>query len=57
MMRHRIKPGMTGLAQVEGARGKTETLEKMAGRVELGLKIYTSHGQRLNFFEGLKVER
>lgn len=38
MMRRRIKPGMTGLAQVEGSRGETETLEKMAGRVELDLK-------------------
>jgi putative colanic acid biosynthesis UDP-glucose lipid carrier transferase len=38
MTRHRIKPGMTGLAQVEGFRGETETLEKMARRVELDLK-------------------
>jgi putative colanic acid biosynthesis UDP-glucose lipid carrier transferase len=38
MMRHRIKPGMTGLAQVEGFRGETQTLEKMARRVELDLK-------------------
>jgi putative colanic acid biosynthesis UDP-glucose lipid carrier transferase len=38
MTRHRIKPGMTGLAQVEGFRGETQTLEKMARRVELDLK-------------------
>jgi putative colanic acid biosysnthesis UDP-glucose lipid carrier transferase len=38
MMRRRIKPGMTGLAQVEGSREETETLEKMARRVELELK-------------------
>jgi hypothetical protein len=25
--------------------------------LEAGLDTYTSHGQRLNFFEGLKVER
>jgi putative colanic acid biosysnthesis UDP-glucose lipid carrier transferase len=38
MTRHRIKPGMTGLAQVEGFRGETQTVEKMARRVELDLK-------------------
>ncbi len=36
--RHRIKPGMTGLAQVSGFRGETETIEKMAKRVELDLE-------------------
>lgn len=38
LSRHRIKPGMTGLAQVEGFRGETETLEKMEGRVAYDLK-------------------
>jgi len=37
MARHRLKPGITGLAQVTGHRGETETLEKMQQRVEQDL--------------------
>ncbi len=37
MARHRIKPGITGLAQVSGCRWETETLDKMENRVELDL--------------------
>jgi len=37
MMRHRIRPGMTGLAQVNGLRGETEKLDKMLRRVEFDI--------------------
>ena len=34
MLRHKVKPGMTGWAQVNGFRGLTESKEKMALRIE-----------------------
>jgi putative colanic acid biosynthesis UDP-glucose lipid carrier transferase len=37
MLRHRIKPGITGWAQVNGLRGQTERLEKMENRVKYDL--------------------
>jgi putative colanic acid biosysnthesis UDP-glucose lipid carrier transferase len=34
MIRHKVRPGITGLAQVMGFRGETETIEKMKARIE-----------------------
>ncbi len=42
MARHRIKPGITGWAQINGCRGETETLDKMQKRVELDLAYINS---------------
>jgi putative colanic acid biosynthesis UDP-glucose lipid carrier transferase len=37
MVRHKVKPGITGWAQVNGLRGETETLDKMEKRVQYDL--------------------
>ena len=37
MLRHKVKPGITGWAQVNGLRGETDTLDKMAARIEFDL--------------------
>ena len=36
--RHRVKPGITGWAQINGYRGETDTLEKIEKRVEYDLQ-------------------
>ena len=38
MVRHKVKPGITGWAQIHGHRGETETIEKMQARVEYDLE-------------------
>ncbi|HJL18798.1 MAG TPA: undecaprenyl-phosphate glucose phosphotransferase [Sandaracinaceae bacterium LLY-WYZ-13_1] len=38
MLRHKVKPGLTGWAQVNGWRGETDTLEKMQRRIEHDLE-------------------
>lgn len=38
MARHKVKPGITGWAQVNGLRGETDTLDKMERRVEYDLE-------------------
>lgn len=38
MLRHKVRPGITGLAQINGWRGETDTLEKMQMRVQYDLE-------------------
>ena len=42
LSRHRVQPGITGWAQVNGLRGETEVLEKMQRRVEFDLAYIES---------------
>ncbi|STQ89921.1 undecaprenyl-phosphate glucose phosphotransferase [Iodobacter fluviatilis] len=37
MLRHKMKPGITGWAQINGLRGETDTLDKMEARVNYDL--------------------
>jgi putative colanic acid biosynthesis UDP-glucose lipid carrier transferase len=49
MLRHKVKPGITGWAQVNGLRGPTDTLDKMEQRVEHDLWYIRSWSLGLDF--------
>lgn len=51
MLRHKVKPGITGWAQINGYRGETDTLEKMQKRIEFDL-YYIEH---LSLWLDLKI--
>ena len=38
MLRHKVKPGITGQAQINGCRGETDTLDKMEARINYDLE-------------------
>jgi len=48
MVRHKVKPGITGWAQVNGLRGETETLDKMKARIEYDLAYLRNWSLRLD---------
>jgi len=48
MVRHKIKPGITGWAQVNGYRGETKTLDKMQGRIDYDLDYLRNWSLRLD---------
>lgn len=46
--RYRVKPGITGWAQVNGFRGETDRIEKMQGRVEYDMYYLKNWSLRLD---------
>ncbi|MBV8910127.1 MAG: exopolysaccharide biosynthesis polyprenyl glycosylphosphotransferase [Gammaproteobacteria bacterium] len=48
MVRHKVKPGMTGLAQINGLRGETRTLEQMEARVRYDLEYLRNWSLKLD---------
>jgi putative colanic acid biosynthesis UDP-glucose lipid carrier transferase len=50
MQRHKVKPGITGWAQVNGLRGETETLDKMKARVDYDLDYLRNWSLRLDLY-------
>ena len=48
MARHNIKPGLTGLAQVNNCRGETKTVEEMSRRVEYDLEYINNWSAKLD---------
>lgn len=55
MIRHKVRPGITGLAQINGLRGETETLEKMSERVRYDLEYLRHWSPRLDITILLKT--
>jgi putative colanic acid biosynthesis UDP-glucose lipid carrier transferase len=48
MLRHRVKPGITGWAQINGLRGQTDTVEKMRKRIEYDIYYIRNWSFRLD---------
>jgi len=51
MLRHLVKPGITGWAQINGWRGETDTMDKMEKRIEYDLQYI----QNWSIFFDLKI--
>jgi len=57
MVRHKVRPGITGWAQVNGYRGETTTLDKMQGRIDYDLDYLRNWSLRLDLHIILKTIR
>lgn len=55
MVRHKVKPGITGWAQINGYRGETDTLEKMRKRIEYDLDYLRHWSMRLDILIIIKT--
>ncbi len=57
MVRHKVRPGITGWAQVNGQRGETDTLDKMQSRIDFDLDYLRNWSLQLDLFIILKTVR
>ena len=57
MVRHKVRPGITGWAQVNGLRGETDTLDKMQARIDFDLDYLRHWSLQLDMFIILKTIR
>ena len=55
MVRHKVRPGITGWAQVNGYRGETDTLNKMQARIDYDLDYLRNWSLQLDLFILLKT--
>jgi len=55
MVRHKVKPGITGWAQVNGLRGETETLSKMKARIDYDIDYLRNWSLKLDLLIMLKT--
>ncbi|MEZ0318329.1 MAG: undecaprenyl-phosphate glucose phosphotransferase [Methylophilaceae bacterium] len=55
MIRHKVKPGITGWAQVNGLRGETETLDKMKARIDYDIDYLRNWSPRLDMYIIIKT--
>lgn len=55
MVRHKVKPGITGWAQINGLRGETETLSKMKARIDYDIDYLRNWSLKLDFLIMLKT--
>ncbi|MDB5890316.1 MAG: sugar transferase [Polaromonas sp.] len=57
MVRHKVRPGITGWAQVNGQRGETDTLDKMQTRIDFDLDYLRNWSLQLDIYIILKTIR
>jgi putative colanic acid biosynthesis UDP-glucose lipid carrier transferase len=55
MVRHKVKPGITGWAQINGYRGETEVLDKMKKRIDYDLDYLRKWSLRLDLYIVMKT--
>lgn len=50
MQRHKVRPGLTGWAQVNGLRGETQSVERMKARIDYDLDYLRNWSLRLDLY-------